>query len=47
MCGSTPIPQPPSFAVSQWRDTAGNTHSGMPPNIGASPIILENMPPPS
>jgi hypothetical protein len=46
MCGSTPINTPPPFAVSQWRDVAGNTHSGMPPNIGASPIIVENMTPP-
>lgn len=46
MCGSTPIPITPPFAISQWRDVAGNTHGGMPPALGASPIILENMTPP-
>ncbi len=46
MCGSTPLPPPP-FTVVQWRDVAGNTHTGAPSNIGASPIIMENMAPPS
>jgi hypothetical protein len=47
MCGNTPIRTPPTFSVSQWRDVAGKTHDGMPPAIGASPIILENMPAPA
>jgi len=45
-CGNTAIPNTPSFAVSQWRDVAGNTHSGAPASLGASPIIMENMTPP-
>lgn len=45
-CGSTPM-APPPFAAMQWRDSAGNTHSGNPSAIGASPIIIENMAPPS
>jgi len=46
MCGSTPLPNPPPFTVVQWRDVAGNTHSGAPSDIGASPVIMENMAPP-
>jgi len=45
-CGSTPVSKTP-FPVAQWRDVAGNTHSGSPATIGASPIIVENMAPPS
>jgi hypothetical protein len=45
-CGSTPM-LPPPFAAAQWRDNMGNTHSGSPSAIGASPIIIENMAPPS
>ena len=44
-CGSTPPPALPFTAV-QWRDVAGNTHTGEPLSIGASPVIVENMPPP-
>ncbi|MBZ5570811.1 MAG: beta-galactosidase [Acidobacteriia bacterium] len=44
-CGSTPFPNPP-FTVSQWRDVTATTHNGAPATIGASPIILENMPRP-
>ena len=47
MCGSTPLPNPLPIAVFQWRDMAGNTHTGAPPSIGAAPILLENMAPPS
>lgn len=46
-CGSTPIGAGPSFTVLQWRDVTGTTHSGAPTTVGASPIILENMAPPS
>ncbi|MGA8153369.1 MAG: choice-of-anchor D domain-containing protein [Terriglobales bacterium] len=45
-CGSTPLPVL-SFTAVQWRDVAGVTHSGTPSNIGASPVIVENMAPPA
>jgi hypothetical protein len=40
-CGSTSF-SAPLFAT-QWRDVAGNTHTGLPASIGAAPIIIENM----
>ena len=45
-CGSTPLPALP-FTATQWRDVAGNTHSGAPISIGAAPVVIENMAPPS
>lgn len=45
-CGSTSMAAPP-FAATQWRDVMGKTHSGSPSAVGASPIIIENMAPPS
>jgi hypothetical protein len=46
-CGSTAVPTLPGLTVSQWRDLTGTTHTGAPSAIGASPIIIENMVPPS
>ncbi len=47
-CGSTPVPTTPNgFTAAQWRDLTGTTHSGAPTAVGASPIIIENMAPPS
>jgi hypothetical protein len=46
VCGSTAL-TPLPFVASQWRDVTGTTHSGSPSAIGASPIIVENMAPPS
>lgn len=43
-CGSTPFTAP-SFAT-QWRDVSGNTHAGAPASVGASPIIIEDLPRP-
>jgi hypothetical protein len=40
-CGSTPFAAAPN--ATQWRDLAGNTYSGAPMTIGASPVIVENM----
>lgn len=46
-CGATALSSAtPSFTAAQWRDVAGNTHTGSPSNIGAAPIIIENMTPP-
>lgn len=45
-CGATPVPDALAFTATQWRDVAANTHTGVPGTIGASPIILENMPEP-
>jgi hypothetical protein len=45
-CGSTAVP-PLSFTAAQWRDLGGNTHTGAPADVGAAPVIIENMPPPS
>lgn len=45
-CGSS-LPPSATFAISQWRDVAGNTHTGAPSAVGAAPIIVENMAPPS
>jgi hypothetical protein len=47
MCGSTPVPTALPFTAFQWRDAAGTTHGGSPPSIGATPILIENMAPPS
>jgi len=46
-CGTTAVPTLPGLTVSQWRDLTGTTHTGAPSAIGASPIIIENMVPPS
>ena len=46
-CGSTPSVGLPPITASQWRDLAGATHSGSPAMLGASPVIIENMAPPS
>jgi hypothetical protein len=43
VCGSTPLPNPPGFTASRWRDVFGNVTSGAPTTVGASPIIIENM----
>lgn len=46
VCGIT-APGAVPFAAAQWRDLTGSTHSGPPAMVGASPIIVENMTPPS
>ena len=45
MCGSTPLPNTLPFTVFEWRDTAGNTHTGTPPSVGAAPISDDVAPP--